>query len=107
LSALNDLARLRLAFGLGQEVDLVEEFTRRAARDGQVIRNLTSKLKERATQIGVACLKHDLTHSLACGHCLADAEQRLAEIDRLIRPAGAPMGSNAYFQVRKICEAKS
>ena len=105
--ALEELAEFRSAFGLGPGVDLVEEFTWRAARDGQVIRNLTAEIQKRASQIGVACIKHDLTHSLACGHCLADAERKVAEIDRIIRPSEAPMGSNAYSRIQEICEAKS
>lgn len=30
--------------------------------------------------IGIACMKHDLVHSIACGHCLREAE---AELSRL------------------------
>ena len=37
---------------------------------------LREELEKRAKQLGVACLEHDLTHSLACGRCLAAAEKR-------------------------------
>ncbi len=39
---------------------------------------LETELQRRAGQIGVACLKHDLTHSLACGHCLDEARAALS-----------------------------
>jgi len=42
------------------------------------IAELEALLQQRAKQIGVACMKHDLTHSLACGRCLTEAERRLA-----------------------------
>ena len=40
---------------------------------------LRRELAKRAKQLGVACDKHDLTHALACGHCLADVRRELAE----------------------------
>lgn len=48
-------------------------------QQGARIKELEAELQQRAGQIGVACLKHDLTHSLACGHCLAEAESRLSK----------------------------
>lgn len=43
---------------------------------------LTSELRQRAEQIGVACHKHDLTHSLACGQCMNElrAENEVLKI---------------------------
>lgn len=38
---------------------------------------LEKELQTRAKQIGVACLRHDLTHSLACGRCLNIAVEAL------------------------------
>ena len=34
-------------------------------------------LATRTKQMGVACMEHDLTHSLACGHCYAEALEAL------------------------------
>lgn len=42
------------------------------------IAELEAELQKRAKQIGVACMTHDLTHSLACGRCLTEAERKLA-----------------------------
>ena len=42
------------------------------------IAELEAELQKRAKQIGVACMTHDLTHSLACGRCLTEAERNLA-----------------------------
>jgi UTP:GlnB (protein PII) uridylyltransferase len=39
-----------------------------------------ASLKERSTQVGVACSKHDLTHSLVCGHCHEDAVQVIRQL---------------------------
>jgi nitrite reductase/ring-hydroxylating ferredoxin subunit len=41
------------------------------------VMELEPELQRRANQLGVACLKHDLTHSLACGHCLEQAREAL------------------------------
>ena len=46
---------------------------------------LTAALQVRSKQIGVACLKHDLTHSLACGHCAAESRAEVAELRGLLR----------------------
>lgn len=35
-------------------------------------KRLKEALAVRSKQIGVACLKHDLTHALSCGHCHAE-----------------------------------
>jgi len=43
------------------------------------IDTLREELKKRAKQIGVACMKHDLTHSLACGHCHAELRELVRE----------------------------
>ena len=45
------------------------------------VQELEESLKIRTKQIGVACLKHDLTHSLACGRCFAE-QQALIEVAR-------------------------
>ena len=45
------------------------------------VRILKEELQQRANQIGVACLKHDLTHFLACGRCLGEAEARVKELE--------------------------
>lgn len=37
-------------------------------------------LAARTKQIGVACMTHDLTHALACGHCYAEALETLREL---------------------------
>lgn len=50
-----------------------------AEKDAEIER-LKQELKQRANQIGVACLKHDLTHSLACGRCLEDAKGLIKEM---------------------------
>jgi len=46
---------------------------------------LKASLAERTQQIGVACSRHDLTHSLACGRChkelLAERDALRAEMD--------------------------
>jgi len=42
----------------------------------EAIEKLKEALRIRSKQIGVACLKHDLTHSLKCGHCYKDLEQQ-------------------------------
>lgn len=34
-------------------------------------------LEARTKQLGVACTRHDLHHTLACGHCLEEAERAL------------------------------
>jgi hypothetical protein len=39
------------------------------------VQRLEGELQIRAEQLGVACLKHDLTHALACGKCLEEARQ--------------------------------
>lgn len=39
---------------------------------------LREELKKRAKQLGIACTTHDLTHSLACGHCYAELRARQA-----------------------------
>jgi hypothetical protein len=44
------------------------------------VERLTAELQKRATQIGVACHTHDLTHALACGRC---ADEARAEVERL------------------------
>jgi hypothetical protein len=49
---------------------------------------LRKALEARNKQLGVACLKHDLTHSLACGHCFAELRKD-ADRYRWIRTAGA------------------
>lgn len=41
---------------------------------------LRDELKIRAKQLGVACLRHDLTHSLQCGHCFATMQEALEAI---------------------------
>lgn len=46
------------------------------------LRELEQGLNERNKQLGVACDKHDLTHSLACGRCHAELR---AENERLMR----------------------
>jgi len=38
------------------------------------VERLKAELKTRAKQIGIACMEHDLTHSLACGRCYAESE---------------------------------
>lgn len=38
-------------------------------------KRLRRELEKRAKQLGVACDKHDLTHALACGRCLAEARE--------------------------------
>lgn len=43
---------------------------------------LRKELKKRAKQLGVACIEHDLTHALACGRCLAEANARIAELEK-------------------------
>ncbi len=52
----------------------------RAAADE--LDRLRRELEKRAKQLGVACDKHDLTHALACGRCLADARREPAEARR-------------------------
>ena len=42
----------------------------------------TQSPKVRAKQIGVACLKHDLTHSLECGRCYRDMKEALENISQ-------------------------
>lgn len=45
-----------------------------ALREQQAeIERLTKELNARARQIGIACHKHDLTHSLECGACAREA----------------------------------
>ena len=46
-------------------------------RLGVQVEQMKTELVRRANQVGVACLKHDLTHSLACGHCLEEARSSL------------------------------
>ena len=43
--------------------------TLKTIRQDAEIDELKDELKKRSKQIGVACLRHDLTHSLACGRC--------------------------------------
>ena len=38
------------------------------------VKRLETELKQRSKQIGIACLKHDMTHSLCCGKCFADMQ---------------------------------
>ena len=52
--------------------------------DMQVAR-LTAELNARAKQIGVACMKHDLIHALACGYCLREAERQRDELAEALR----------------------
>lgn len=56
---------------------------------------LKNELAIRAKQIGVACLRHDLTHSLACGRCLEKAIEALefyANEYNWIAPIGVNLG---------------
>ncbi len=48
------------------------------------IERLKEALQVRSKQIGVACLKHDLTHALACGHCHANAQAEIARLQRVV-----------------------
>ena len=41
---------------------------------------LQDALKVRSKQIGVACMKHDLTHRLACGHCYKQLQDALEQV---------------------------
>jgi hypothetical protein len=41
---------------------------------------LVEALKERLKQIGVACLKHDLIHSLVCGVCHSELKGQRDEL---------------------------
>ena len=70
------------------------------------IAELEAELQKRAKQIGVACMTHDLIHSLACGRCLTEAERKLdvarkamtkaatLECNGVIRAALAQIGGN-------------
>jgi chromosome segregation ATPase len=40
---------------------------------------LREELAKRAKQLGVACMTHDLTHSLACGHCHKELRELVRE----------------------------
>lgn len=40
-------------------------------------------LAARTKQMGVACMKHDLTHALACGYCEKELREALRELVRL------------------------
>jgi len=46
------------------------------------IKELEAELQARANQLGVACLKHDLTHALACDHCLSEVEARANRLEQ-------------------------
>ena len=50
---------------------------------------LREALAARRKQMGVACMKHDLTHSLACGHCYAELTQVLREAMNDLKHANA------------------
>ncbi len=80
------------------------------------IAELEAELQKRAKQIGVACMTHDLTHSLACGRCLTEAERKLAVarealkettdvLEILRRGHGVDVGSKCYPAINIAREA--
>jgi hypothetical protein len=48
----------------------------------QRVADLEDSLSVRSKQIGVACLKHDLIHSLKCGRCYSELEEQLATVEK-------------------------
>ena len=50
-----------------------QEAANKLAAQQAEIERLTKELNARARQIGIACHKHDLTHSLECGACAREA----------------------------------
>lgn len=99
-----------LLSGLCQEAaDALEAADKRIAE-------LEAELQKRAKQIGVACMTHDLTHSLACGRCLTEAERKLAVarealkettdvLEILRRGHGVDVGSKCYPAINIAREA--
>lgn len=57
---------------------------------------ITEALKVRSKQIGVACLKHDLTHALACGHCYAQQDATIQQQREVMRMARGQLQATNY-----------
>jgi len=52
----------------------------------------------------VACMTHDLTHSLACGRCLTEAERKLAVAREAIQQT---IAENGHLADGDVCTLKS
>lgn len=63
--------------GQREVVRLLKEENERLRAENATLRE---ELRKRAKQIGVACMKHDLTHSLACGHCHEELRELVREV---------------------------
>jgi len=56
-------------------------------QQAQRIAELEAALAQRSKQIGVACLKHDLVHSLVCGICFSELTKQRDELLKVVEVA--------------------
>jgi hypothetical protein len=66
---------------------------------------LREELRIRAKQLGVACMKHDLIHTLACGACLHEAEAEIARRTELLRRWHETYGGSTQGKNRELVDA--
>lgn len=69
--------------------------------------DLYRELQVRSKQLGVACLKHDLVHSLACGACFREAQERLAGVDARLIAARRDGFQAAMIFAHNLCVDES
>jgi hypothetical protein len=77
------------------------EFARQLERE---LAAAQEALAARNKQLGVACMKHDLTHSLACGHCFAARDESLRYVRETLDKARPGMDEGAPIEAiaRKV-----
>jgi flagellar biosynthesis chaperone FliJ len=75
-------------------IQVINDYKSKIDKQAEQIKQLEQDLKEakaelikRNKQLGVACLEHDLVHSLCCGHCLEQAEKQRDKLAELVSTA--------------------